>query len=89
MINNPLLIVHPHLTFFIILAPKSPAWYSAIFIYSALVRFTIKMNAVTIIIMSDQIGSAKFPTDETFFHIQFGECERKFAADSLTDRQPA
>jgi len=47
------------------------------------------MNAVTVIIMGDQIGSAKFSVDKTFFHILFGECEGKFAADSIADRQPA
>ena len=47
------------------------------------------MNAVTVITLGDQIGPAKFLTDETFFHILFGEREGKFAADSLADRQPA
>ena len=75
--------------FFIILAPKSPAWYSAMFIYSAHVRFTIKMNTVTVIIMGDQIGPAKFPVGEPFFHILFGDRKWKFAADSLADGQPA
>ena len=75
--------------FFIILTPKSPAWYSVMFIFSALVRFTIKMNAVTVIIKGDQIGPAKFLVNEPIFHILFGERKGKFAADSLANRRPA
>ena len=39
--------------------------------------------------MGDQIGPAKFPTDEPFLYILFGEREGEFSTDSLTDRQHA
>jgi len=47
------------------------------------------MNAVTVINLGDHIGPAKFPVDDSFFHILFKEREGKFASDSLADRQPA
>lgn len=84
LMKIPVIII-PYLPLFIVLAIKTPARNGAVFTHSTPVCLPVKMNAVSVATVRNEIRSAEFPSDDTLLNILPGQRERKFAADRPAD----
>jgi hypothetical protein len=57
--------------------------------YGAMARPAIKVRAVTVGALGDQIGLPEFPSNDPLVHVLLGEGKPKAATCSVTDVKPA
>ena len=71
------------------MATKTPAGHGSVFSHCTLIGLSVQMHTIAVFTVGNKIRSSKFPANDSFLHILFGQGEGEFAADGFTNLQSA